>query len=257
MSEQTKEDTCGALVAEITWPEVESRANNGAMALLPIGSGAKEHGHHLPMGADLLQCQWLTQQLIMDLDLLVWPGLSYGFYPAFTEYPGSCSIDEPVFVETVGSVLKTILRIPVKHIGLLNSGISTIEPLNRVLAEFDLPGQLHLINIHSGPHYKKAVEEVQQSNSDGHAGELESSIMLAITPDLVHLDRAQAWPMDPMVPGPLRRYQRSDPGYSPTGVCGDPTLADADKGRQLLDCMLQDIRAMLRATDCNHIGKTG
>jgi creatinine amidohydrolase/Fe(II)-dependent formamide hydrolase-like protein len=56
------------------------------------------------------------------------------------------------------------------------------------------------------------------------------------------MSRATAWADRPLS-GRLSRDDPASPGYSPSGVYGDPTLASADKGRQLLGAMLEDVLA--------------
>ncbi|NIO42324.1 MAG: creatininase family protein, partial [Burkholderiales bacterium] len=81
MNEKTK----GVWVARISWPEVQTRIDAGAAALLPIGAGSKEHGPHLPLQSDQLQAEWLADQLLQRFPLLAWPVVTYGYYPAFVD----------------------------------------------------------------------------------------------------------------------------------------------------------------------------
>jgi creatinine amidohydrolase len=39
-------------VAGLTWDRIGERLDDGAVAILPIGAGAKQHGFHMPMGTD-------------------------------------------------------------------------------------------------------------------------------------------------------------------------------------------------------------
>lgn len=86
----------------------------------------------------------------------------------------------------------------------------------------------------------------------GHAGEMETSINLYLQPELVHMDRAvvdygDRQPKDypGYQPGRLAR-DPSDPGYTATGVFGDPTLANAEKGRQALEILTRQWLTALR-----------
>ena len=84
-------------VGAMIWDAVGDRLEAGAAALLPIGAGAKEHGLHLPMNTDQQQAEWLAARIAERFDVLVWPTLSYGHYPAFVNYAGSCSLEAETF----------------------------------------------------------------------------------------------------------------------------------------------------------------
>ena len=84
----------GAQVAELAWPEIAARLADGAIAVLPIGAAAKEHGPHLPLGTDSVQAQWLASTLCAARNVLIWPTLTYGFYPVFVDYPGSILVTD-------------------------------------------------------------------------------------------------------------------------------------------------------------------
>ena len=118
----------GAFAAQLSWSEVERRIHSAAIAVLPIGAACKEHGHHLPMQTDLLQAEWLAGTLVQRANVLVWPTVSYGYYPAFTDYPGSISLSRETFQHMVHEILSDICRAGERTVLILNTGISTIEP---------------------------------------------------------------------------------------------------------------------------------
>lgn len=232
----------GAWVAELTWPEVEARIHSGAVAVLPIGAGAKEHGPHLPMNADQSQAEWLADRLIDVLNVLIWPTVSYGYYPAFHEYPGSCSVPEDVFSGLVSSITEQILAHDIAKVCLLNTGVSTTPSLRRIVAGNN---SLCLVNIYEGDHCRALGTRLLRQRQGGHADEMETSIMLAIAPGQVRLEQAVRWDAATPIPGPLRRCDANHPNYSPSGIVGDATLADARKGRQLIGAILTDVTEAL------------
>ena len=230
----------GAWVANLTWPEVEERIQSGAVAILPVGAAAKEHGRHLPLNTDQLQAEWLSARLIEKVNVLVWPTLTYGHYPAFTDYPGSCNLSAATFEKLVEEILQSIFGNGSKSALILNTGISTIAPLERVIARMGRP--IKLANVYQGRRYLKAKEKTRQQSYGSHADELETSIMLTIAPDKVNMSRAKPWARREIQAGALVRNNKSHPNYSPDGVFGDPTLATKEKGELLLKGMIEDIR---------------
>jgi creatinine amidohydrolase len=231
----------GIRVAEVAWPEIERRLEGGAIAVLPIGASSKEHGRHLPMDTDYRQAEWLGAELAARAPVVVWPTLGYGYYPAFIEYPGSCSIAADSFRAVVGDLLGCLHRAGSRHSLILNTGISTIVPLQALLSESPGPGpRSTLVNVYDGERYRAATATLEQQRRGGHADELETSIMLAIAPELVTMDRAEACDAQE-IRGVFNRADPTAPNYSPSGVYGDPTQASAAKGRRLLQAMLEDL----------------
>jgi len=113
----------GAFAAQLSWLEVGRRIKAGAVAGLLIGAACKEHGPHLPMNTDFLQAEWLAGALVQRTDVLVWPTVSYGYYPAFTDYPGSVSLARETFQRMMQEILSEIRRAGVRTVLILNTGI--------------------------------------------------------------------------------------------------------------------------------------
>ncbi|HVS27531.1 MAG TPA: creatininase family protein [Burkholderiales bacterium] len=238
MMKDTTSKLPGAWVADLAWPEVEARIQSGAIAILPVGAAAKEHGRHLPLNTDQLQAEWLATRLIEKANVLVWPTLTYGHYPAFTDYPGSCSLSAQTFAKLVEETLVCILNAGAKQVLILNTGISTIKPIERTVMK---QKRAKLANAYQGPRYLKAEKKIKQQPHGSHADELETSVMLAIAPEKVDMSKAAPWAKREMQPGKLVKNDPSHPNYSPDGVYGDPMLATREKGERLLAAMLEDV----------------
>lgn len=232
-------------VADLTWDQVRDRIAENRPAILPIGAGAKEHGWHLPMASDQIQAEYLAHELAERIDGLVWPTLSYGYYPAFTAYAGSVSLGEGTFRAIVREIVTGLLAHRVRAVLVLDTGISTIPPVAAALT--GVAGASHL-RIHAGPRYKAAAAMLAEQLWGGHADELETSRMLVLAPGLVVMTRAVRHPSDvPMPPGPLHPTDTTSPCWSESGVTGDPSLATRAKGDALLAAMLDDLTEAARA----------
>jgi creatinine amidohydrolase len=236
----------GDFAAQLSWPELERRLSEGVIAVLPVGAACKAHGPHLPMNADLLQAEWLAATLVQRPRVLVWPTVAYGYYPAFTDYPGSVSLSRATFQSVVEQILADIWRSGARSLLILNTGISTTEPLRAAADAAPQQLRVGLANLYEGPRYRSLAETVEEQPRGGHADELETSIMLAIDPQLVDSDQARVWTPAATVPeGPFSRSDAQSPSFSPWGIWGDPTLAREEKGHRLLDAMLEDLLAEL------------
>src|SRR6478735_12074111 len=127
-------DTDHHFIERMHWDQVARRIGDGAVAILPIGAAAKQHGFHLPLNTDRIQAEWLAGRMAEKIDALVWPTLSYGHYPAFVEYAGSNSLSISPFEALVRAVAGQILGSGCSKLLVLNTGVSTLAPADRALA---------------------------------------------------------------------------------------------------------------------------
>lgn len=184
------------------------------------------------MNTDQVQAEWLADRLAGEIDALVWPSLTYGYYPAFRAFPGSISLSRATFITLVSEAAAEIQRWTPRRLYILDTGISTIDPIGEAVASMGEKKVVHL-KIHDGPRYKLAKQMAEQ-RFGSHADELETSRILVIAPTLVNMAEAQATPAGPF-DGPLTRQN------APSGTYGDPRLATHAKGQALLDAMLADL----------------
>lgn len=236
----------GINVAESTWPDVDARLADGWPAVLPIGAASKEHGRHLSLDTDFLQAQWLASGLCEARASVVWPTVAYGFYPVLVDYPGSISLREETFVALISDILTGIAHAGASRIVLLNTGISTIAPLESLLAKRAGNPPCKLVNVYAGREFVRISTALAEQRFGGHADEIETSIMLALHPSRVNMSKARPAP-ERIVRGRFNRTDPAAPNYSPDGVNGDPTRASAAKGDALLAAMLADVTAAFDA----------
>jgi creatinine amidohydrolase len=234
-------DTDRHFIERMHWDEVARRIGDGAVAILPIGAAAKQHGFHLPLNTDRIQAEWLAGRMAEKIDALIWPTLTYGHYPAFVAYAGSSSLSISTFEALVREVSEQILGNGCAKLLVLNTGISTLAPVDRALARLASERVKHLW-IHEGPRYPRVARQLAEQSHGSHADELETSLMLALAPHLVDMTRAEASPeLKQETPGALTPSDPNSPNYSRSGSYGDPTRATAAKGDALLAAMLDDL----------------
>jgi creatinine amidohydrolase len=233
----------GNFIERLTWDEVGRRLAQGAAAVLPVGAASKEHGFHLPMNTDRVQAEWLAARVADRVDALIWPTVIFGHYPAFVDYAGSISLSAPVFESVIQEIAAGIIGFRCRALVVLDTGISTLAPVDRALARLANSNILHL-GIHDGPRYRHAAAGLARQSHGSHADELETSLMLALAPHLVDMARAEASPvLQQVAPGALTSEDTASPNYSRSGSFGDPTLATQAKGKILLAAMVDDLVA--------------
>lgn len=236
----------------LTWLEAEEVLREDSMIVIPLGAALKEHGKHLPLNNDKLLVDGLVDNLGKRLNIVVMPTIGTSFYPAFVEYPGSISLSLETSAALIGETCTGLARFGCKKIYVLNTGVSTTRVLSKV-SEF--LKENHPTLRFSYTDFKRALDVaaqgISQQSGGGHADEIETSIMLFLAPNVVHMEKAEK-DFHGNAPGPLHRDEQkardANAVYSPTGAWGDPTLATKDKGEtivnRLLDWIENDIRKL-------------
>jgi len=226
---------------ELTWVEAERVFKEYEVVLIPLGARTKEHGPHMPLNTDWLMAEYLAERVAAEVPVVVMPTIQYGYYPAFLEYPGSVSIDREIFKEFVKGICLSLARHGVRKLYILNTGVSTLQPLKEAAEELISEGiRLRYTDISEVG--REVRMQVQEQEGGTHADELETSVMLYIKPEVVDMSRAvkDYHPLGGR--GLTRNPKRRDAGaYSPTGIFGDPTLASREKGRLIIEAMIRDI----------------
>ena len=234
-------------VAHMTWDVVGQRMEAGAVALLPAGAGAKQHGLHLPMMTDQLLAEYFTAALATRLqqrtDALIWPTLTYGYYPAFTAYCGSVSLAEAQFRDLTAIIVGGLLGYGARHVVIVDAGLSTRRPIESAIAANAWGETVTRLGVFEGSHMHDTAGRNKRQSYGSHADEIETSIMLALFPSRVAMARAAASPVLPggPKPGPLEPADPLSANYAPSGSFGDPALATPELGRQLVAAILADL----------------
>ncbi len=213
----------GVWLEELTWPEAKARFDANSVVIVPIGAASKAHGPHLPLKTDALTARALAQGVIAQLDVVAAPVVGFGYYPAFTSFAGSQHLAAGTFKALVRELVGNLRAHHVKRIALINTGVSTERPLDELESE---QGDLLVLHMRT---IGQAAESLVENKEGGHADERETSVMLALEPRSVRMDR--------LAP---------DGPFEKTGATGDPTRATAFKGERLLAARVDDLVAALR-----------
>lgn len=208
----------GAWLEDLTWQEAKARFDAGAIVVVPVGAASKAHGPHLPLKTDALTARALAQRLIERLPVVAAPVVGFGFYPAFTAFAGSQHLGADTFKALMRELLGNLRGHGVRRIAILNTGVSTEAPLDQVAGESGEVAVLHMRLLGS------KAEPLFDNPDGGHADERETSVMLALDPRSVRMDR--------LVP---------EGDFETTAATGDASRASAFKGERLLAARVDDM----------------
>jgi creatinine amidohydrolase len=246
---------------DMRWPEIGARLAAGWPVIVPIGARSKEHGHHLPMSTDYRYARALCDGIAGELPVLIAPVVDFGYYPAFLRYPGSQHLRAETFIAVLTDIIDRLLDQGAAHIAIVNTGVSTEGPVQIACRDILVRRGVQ-IPVADLRFLGRATAGLLEQKYGGHADERETSVMLAVCPELV--DMSQAVPdYGHMLDQPKSVFTASvvfnpDPAtgtqYSATGVRGDPSLATAEKGRAILADMVGELISGLRIY-CENVTK--
>lgn len=232
------------LIGELTSPEISQSLSKSSILCMPIGS-IEQHGPHLPLNTDTVLAEAFTQAIIAHwgskYDLWQLPALTLGLSREHAWAPGTMSLT----VETMAALLRNIgseiaRALPARNLVVVNGhggNRAMIEALARELSgDFGLNFcALHLGALISPPSGATFTEI--------HGGKDETSVMLALAPDLVRRELiAQGKPpkdaelvraliLDPTMTWP---WSSDDSRIATLGVIGDAQAASAEHGQAIV-----------------------
>lgn len=213
-----------------TWSE-HWKPTRRPLLVVPVGA-CEQHGPHLPLDTDTRIAVALAEGLAGKFDegdLLVTPPLTITASGEHASFPGTLSIGAEVMEQVIVELVRS---------ADWSAGVVLVNGHggNR------LPVERATRLLHSEQR-KVLAWWPSIAGGDAHAGDSETSMMLALAPDLVRMHRAEAGNTEPladlldeMVAGGVR-------AVSPNGVLGDPRHATASHGRTILTRLSIDLVA--------------
>jgi mycofactocin system creatininase family protein len=216
-----------------TWLEVHAAAR---LLAVPLGS-CEQHGPHLPLDTDTRIAVRLADGLAEARDdVLVAPALAYGASGEHAGFAGTLSIGQ----DGLAAVVVELVRSADAFAGvvLVNGHGGNAAAVDRAVSTLAGEGR-HVLS------WAPAVA------GDAHAGRTETAALLALSPSVVRMERAQPGAVAPLAELMPALRAGGVASVAPNGVLGDPTGASAAEGRRLLATLttsLVDAVARWRST---------
>jgi creatinine amidohydrolase len=215
-------------------PAFEAWREQHRTVILPVGS-VEEHGPHLPLGTDTFHALEVARRAGEVRPALVAPPLYYGLCRSTREHPGTVSISGNTLRALVTELGREFYRQGLCNLVIMSGHAggthmaALVEAGETLLAE--LPGlKVAVVNLLDLLREVVAARpELVKTRGDSHAGEVETALMLAISPHLVEGSAPAEWPTFPKYL--LVRDKRR---HWPGGVWGDPGPATAAQGEAIL-----------------------
>jgi creatinine amidohydrolase len=250
-------------LAELTYPRVEEllRSERTPVLLWPVGS-TEPHGPHAPLLTDPLisigMCERVVRRLADDPEVqaLVLPPLSFGVTRYTRAFPGIVHIEEDTLHAVIVDACCSLIGQGLRHIVLVNNHFEPehVQTLHRAIDTVgertgELVGYLDLTRRERA---RRLTEEFRDGGS--HAGQYETSLVLADRPELIDTEAMAALPPVPVnlakeIAAGCKDFVAMGMPRAYNGTPADATAAEGEESFATLTEMLVDlVRALARGT---------
>lgn len=245
---------------EIEWArlkaaELRELARRDAVVLVPVAA-MEQHGPHLPVQVDSVlcpeACRRAARLLAEDGAAVVTPVVWTGISEHHMAFGGTFTLDFTTFFGLLRCICTSLKRDGFRRIALVNGHGGNVFGLRVVVDELTRDLELPLTTVN---YWHPAAEQfrgiLEKQPGVQHACEGETSMMLALMPELVDMAAAEGAgvPSDVVAGGVSGAPYRwlSFPERTQSGVIGSPEAASAEKGERLLTAAAEHLAAALRA----------
>lgn len=227
-----------------SWPVVRAELERGRDTVVVAFGATEQHGPHLPLATDALLGDHLAWLIGERLDAFVAPTVRVGCSAHHLAFPGTLSISEETFAALVGDIVTSLARGGFRRIVLLPTHGGNFAPLRSALEKL---GPVEGVEIRAVTDVRVllAIAQLGESQHDVplgcgglHAGEWETSMLLAIHPDLVDLTAAEPGYTGDLQEALGKIFQGVD-AISANGVLGDPAAASVEHGARYWDLVTE------------------
>ncbi|MCF7699856.1 creatininase [Loktanella sp. M215] len=246
--------------ADLPWPEVAARVAAGAPIFLPLGA-TEQHGRHMALNVDVVIPTAIAVRAASLVGGLVLPTVAYGNRSqpktgGGPRFPGTLNLTAHTFALIVRDVICDLYRQNVRKIVTVNGHFENIGPtIEGIELALDALGRdvvrdLVILRVdHWDMVQPQTLDRIFPDGYPGieleHASVIETSIMLALRPELV--DLARATHDGPANFRPYDRYPRPSDEVPDSGVLSLTEGSSAEKGEWLLADSVNGIVAMIES----------
>ena len=216
------------LLEEMSWPEIEAGLGQTRTVILPVGA-TEEHGPHLPTITDTIQAMEVARAVADKKNVFLAPPLHYGVCRSTRGFPGTITVSHDALRAFVKDLLIsftdsgfTKVMILTGHAG--GQHMAALEEACQMAVE-ERDFRVSLVSL-----FDFIDATAVQTPHDGHAGEMETSLMMVIRKDLVKGKPAEHFPKRPrfLIMKNVRHLMGN-------GIMGNPEPASPEKGRAFFD----------------------
>ena len=237
----------------LTWPEVERGVAAGkTTVVVPLGA-IEQHGPHLPLDTDARIARELASRLCRRLaDAIATPAVAIGCSREHGAFPGTLSVEAETLERVLGDLLRPLHIHGFRRAFVFSAHGGNVAALREMaprLRAAAAPLEVVVFDelAELTPHLQaeSARFGVSAEASGHHAGEFETSILLALAPGDVRTEELREGLTEPAA-DPQSLFYPSLRDRAPNGVVGDPRGADAARGERYLEAWVDRLAAAYR-----------
>lgn len=243
-------------LADLTGPDIERRLTERSIVVQPLGA-IEQHGPHLPLSTDSVVATAVATAAIErfgdEVDAWLLPTLEYTKSNEHAWSPGTVWLSATTLLAVLDDIARCVATTPARRLVFLNGHGGNSALLNVANREIRLAHGLMTFLAHPGvPADQGGTSPAGELGMGVHGGTDETSLMLHLAPDLVHMELAERRVPEGMADNRYVRFGgRVSFGwlsndFFPDGYIGDPTPATAELGRQLFDGSVRGFGEALR-----------
>ena len=231
----------------MTWPDVrEEIAKGRTTVVVPFGA-VEQHGPHLPLGTDAIFGDEIGLAVAERLDAFLAPTVRVGFSAHHMAFAGTLTVDEGAFQAVAGQIVRALAEHGFQRIVLLPTHGGNFRPLGGAVAGLPAIDGVKVITFPDVGMLLNAIlpvaSEMGLTPAEGgvHAGEWETSMMLALRPELVRMERAEEGYVGDLASGVQRFFNEGVHVLAENGIFGDPRRASAEAGRKYIRNIVETV----------------
>ena len=234
------------LLAELTREEARAVAPD-TLLILPTGA-TEQHGPHLPVGTDTYAVETIARTAAAaaaaHIPILVAPTLPFGSSHHHIPFGGTISLTTETYHLVLRDILESLIAGGFRRFFLVNGHGGNDELVQLAARDLALKHDAHLAAASYWNATWTALTDAgahEQGGLPGHAGSFETSLVLALRPELVREPRPARDEAPPGDPRPLRTYRAEFHGRWQTfdGYTDSPARAEAARGQRYIDAASQ------------------
>ena len=248
--------------ADYTARDFAALPRDRLVAVLPVGA-VEQHGPHLPLSVDQAILDGIlaaTVPLIpAALPVLILPTLPVGKSDEHSAYPGTLTFSATTLMAMWGDIGDSVARAGVRKLVILNSHGGQIAPMDIVARDLRLRhGMLVVAANWFAMGMPEGLFTPDEDRFGIHAGDVETSVMRALHPDLVQMDHARDFrPLAADLAKDNKHLGLTAAGklawaaqdLHPAGAAGNAALATVEKGRAVIANAARQIVTLLEEVD--------
>jgi creatinine amidohydrolase len=255
--------------ADLATTDFAALDRSRAIAVLPVAA-TEQHGPHLPLSVDADLVDGVVQaslaHLPADLPALFLPTQAVGYSPEHTAFAGTLTLKAETVIRLWTDIAESVAASGVNKLVLFNSHGGQVSLLDVVAR--DLRARLGML-VYSVSWFNlplideagadvNALFSADEHRFGVHAGDEETSMMLALRPERVRMaqaqnfhssaqERAAKFPILGNGKSAKLAWQMQD--YNPQGAAGDAAAATVDKGQALVQAAGRSLARLLAEID--------